>query len=42
VQQFGPYLRKQAERLAQLPVDLGSMAKKPATQPALQVQRSLF
>jgi 5'-3' exonuclease len=41
-QQFGPYLRKQAERLAQLPVELGAIAKKAAAQPALHVQGSLF
>jgi 5'-3' exonuclease len=41
-QQFGPYLRKQAERLAQLPTELSSVGERTTTQPTLRLQGSLF
>jgi 5'-3' exonuclease len=41
-QQFGPYLRKQAERLAQLPTELSSVGVETKARPALQMQGSLF
>jgi 5'-3' exonuclease len=41
-QQFGPYLRKQGERLAQLPVELASLGERTKPQPSLQMQGSLF
>jgi DNA polymerase-1 len=45
-QQFGPFLRKQAERLARLPVELGSLAGETVAVKAAvggpHLQRSLF
>ena len=42
VQQFGPFLRKQGERLAQLPVEIGSFGEGAQVKPVLQMQGSLF